>query len=98
MNPLRRIFERTLGRFLGRLRFPQLFVLTAVVFLVDLAIPDVIPFVDEILLGLGSLILGSLKERVSGKEERVGGKEDRRGGENGGTRAIEEARPEEKTP
>ncbi|MDX1566901.1 MAG: DUF6116 family protein [Longimicrobiales bacterium] len=79
MNPLRRIFERTLGRFLGRLRFPQLFVLTFVVFLVNLAVPDVIPFVDEILLALGSLILGSLKERAEHrKEERVGGSTGRR--------------------
>lgn len=78
MNPLRRIFERTLGRFLSRLRFPQLFVLTVVVFLVDLAVPDVIPFVDEILLALGSLVLGSLKKRAKERKERVGDPESRR--------------------
>ena len=72
MNPLRKIFERTIGRFLSRLRFPQLFVLTAVVFLVDLAVPDVIPFVDELLLALGSLVLGSLKKRAEHRKEDKG--------------------------
>lgn len=62
---------RVLTRFLGRLRFPHLFVLTAVVFGVDLVVPDAIPLVDEILLGLLSLLLGSLKER-NGEGEAVG--------------------------
>jgi hypothetical protein len=52
-----------LMRFASRLRFPQLFLLAAVLFLVDLAIPDVIPFVDEILLGLATLLLGSLRRK-----------------------------------
>lgn len=50
-------------RFASRLRFPQLFLLVATLFLVDLAIPDVIPFVDEILLGLATLLLGSLRRK-----------------------------------
>lgn len=45
----------------GHLRFPQLFAITAAVFLLDLFIPDLIPFVDEILLGLATLLLGSLR-------------------------------------
>jgi hypothetical protein len=43
----------------SRLRFPRLLALTVVLFLVDLAIPDVIPLVDEVLLGLGALLLAS---------------------------------------
>jgi hypothetical protein len=49
-------------RFAGGLRFPQLFWLTAVLFLVDLLIPDLIPFADEVLLGLATLLLGSWKK------------------------------------
>lgn len=50
-------------RFFGRLSYPRLFALTAVLFLVDLAIPDMIPFVDEVLLGLGTLLLANWKDR-----------------------------------
>ena len=46
-------------RFSARLRFPRLFVLTALVFVADLFVPDLIPFADEILLGLGTGLLGS---------------------------------------
>jgi len=49
--------------FLGRLSYPRLFVLTAVLFVIDLLIPDFIPLADEILLGLGSLLLANFKNR-----------------------------------
>jgi hypothetical protein len=49
-------------RFAGRLRFPQLFWLTAILFFLDVLIPDLIPFADEILLGLATLLLGSWKK------------------------------------
>ena len=49
----------------GRLRFPQLFALTAGLFLVDLIIPDPIPFADELLLGLLTLLFASW--RVKGR-------------------------------
>jgi hypothetical protein len=35
------------------------------VFLADLVVPDFIPFVDEILLGLATLILASWRDRKS---------------------------------
>jgi hypothetical protein len=47
----------------ARLRFPWLFLLTAAIFLVNLAVPDALPFVDEILLGLVAALLASLKRR-----------------------------------
>ena len=47
--------------FAGRLRFPTLFLITAGLFLFDVVVPDLVPFVDEILLGLGTLILSSWK-------------------------------------
>ena len=45
------------------LRFPGLFALLATVFLVDLVVPDFIPFVDEIILALLTMLFGLWKER-----------------------------------
>lgn len=53
-------------RFAGRLRFPILFVVTAGVFVADVVFPDLIPFVDEILLGLATVLLGTWKDRRGG--------------------------------
>ncbi len=50
-------------RWASRLRFPTLFWLVAVLFVVDFVIPDFIPFVDEILLGLATLLLANWKRR-----------------------------------
>lgn len=47
-----------------RLRFPTLFKLTAVAFAISLLWPfDPIPFIDEIVLGLGTLLLANWKQR-----------------------------------
>jgi hypothetical protein len=43
---------------------PQLFVLTAGLFLLDLLIPDVIPMADELMLGLAAMILASWRKRA----------------------------------
>lgn len=59
-------------RFAGRLRFPVLFLLTAALFVVNLFVPDPIPLLDEILLGLGAVLLGSWKQRRNGdRNERL---------------------------
>lgn len=55
--------NRGLLSFLGGLRFPQLFVLLAIVFIVDLVVPDVIPLVDEVILGLLTLMTGTWRDR-----------------------------------
>ncbi len=52
--------------FAAGLRFPRLVLLAAVLFGLDLIIPDAIPFIDEILLGLLALILASIKKRGRG--------------------------------
>ncbi len=52
-------------RYASTLRFPRLLAVTAALFVIDLLFPDVVPFVDEILLGLISLLLASLKKRGS---------------------------------
>lgn len=48
--------------FLARLRFPQLFMLAAGLFVLDLIVPDFFPFIDEILLAIGTLVLGSMQK------------------------------------
>ena len=48
---------------LGRLSYPRLFALTAALFAVDVVIPDFVPFADELLLGLGTLLLANWKKR-----------------------------------
>ncbi len=50
-------------RFASRLRYPTLFKVVAGLFIVDLFLPDFIPFADEILLALGTLLLGALRKR-----------------------------------
>lgn len=50
-------------RFFGRLSYPRLFALTAALFALDVVIPDFVPFADEILLGLGTLLLANWKKR-----------------------------------
>ena len=45
-----------------RLRFPKLLALTAVLFAVDFLVPDPIPFLDEILLGLSTILFASWRE------------------------------------
>lgn len=55
-------------RYAGRLRFPWLFALTATLFVIDLLIPDFIPFADELLLGFVTLLLGSWRHRNEAPE------------------------------
>jgi len=47
-----------------RLKFPQLFAVLVALFLFDLVFPDFVPFVDEILLGLGAALFGMWREKV----------------------------------
>ena len=57
------------GRFLGRLRFPQLFVVFLVLLGIDVVVPDLIPFADELGLALITLLLGAWKGRRGGSPE-----------------------------
>jgi hypothetical protein len=71
-SPIAAIKDRIL-KYAGELRFPKLLALTVALFTIDLFIPDFIPFVDEILLGLFAAILASLKQkrREEGKTEAL---------------------------
>ena len=51
-----------IASFAAKLRFPQLFLFTGALFVLDLLIPDLIPLFDEILLGLITLLLGMWKK------------------------------------
>ena len=50
-------------RWFGKLSYPRLFLAAAVLFVVDLVVPDFVPFADELLLGLGTLLLANWKNR-----------------------------------
>lgn len=52
-------------QFASGLKFPTLFLLFLALFVLDVFIPDVIPFVDELLLGLLTLLLGTWRKRKS---------------------------------
>jgi hypothetical protein len=57
-------------RYASGLRFPKLLAITTGLFVIDLFFPDGEPFVDEILLGLISLLLASLKKGRSGISQK----------------------------
>jgi len=62
-GPLRSLMFGPLLGFAERLRFPRLLLLTATLFVVDLLVPDLVPFVDEILLALVTLLLARWKKK-----------------------------------
>ena len=53
----------TILNFASRLRFPWLFLFTAALFALDFLVLDPIPFIDELLLGLLTLLLGTWKKK-----------------------------------
>jgi hypothetical protein len=59
------MLAKLLLRYFSRLKFPWLFAVTAILFGLNLVIPDPIPFVDELLLGLVTLLLGTWRLRKS---------------------------------
>jgi hypothetical protein len=50
-------------RWASRLRFPYLFLLTAALFVANLFVPDALPMADELLMGLLTLLLASIRKR-----------------------------------
>jgi hypothetical protein len=59
---MRGIKARLLG-YLESLRFPWLLLVTLILFLLNLLIPDALPFVDEILLALVAALLARFKRK-----------------------------------
>lgn len=50
-------------RFLERRRFPTLMVLGAALFIANLLVPDPLPFVDEALMLIATVLIGSVRSR-----------------------------------
>lgn len=48
----------------SRLRFPYLLLLTAVLFVLNVFIPDVLPLADELVMGLVTVLLASLRKKT----------------------------------
>lgn len=71
-DPAREASHTLLSRYASKLRFPQLFMLTATLFLIDLIVPDFVPFADEILLGLLTLLLANWKKEVGPTDDSAG--------------------------
>ncbi len=65
MNPVSKILK-----YAESLRFPWLVLLTGLLFVVDVVVPDVIPFVDELLLGLLMAGLGRLRKKPQAVAEK----------------------------
>lgn len=60
------------ARYASTLRFPYLFLATAILFISDLVFPDLVPFADEILLGLLTALFGTWRRRrVSDSKDRA---------------------------
>lgn len=55
--------------FANTLKFRNLFFIIISLFLINLLIPDFIPFIDEIILGLLAIILANMKEERKQKKE-----------------------------
>ncbi len=50
-------------RWASGLRFPYLFLITALLFVFNLLVPDFVPVVDELIMGLVALTLASLRKK-----------------------------------
>jgi hypothetical protein len=61
---------RLAQRLAPRLRYPHVFLILLGLFLLDLVVPDPIPFVDEILLGLLTVLVGMLRRRETPAPEQ----------------------------
>ncbi len=72
--------------FFERLRFPWLFALVGSLFVFDFFVPDLIPFIDEQLLGGGTILLGAWKKR----RRELHGDQDQEGTESKGLPPAQE--------
>ena len=48
--------------YVNQLKFKNMFLLILSLFVIDLLVPDIIPMIDEIILGLLTIILANLKK------------------------------------
>jgi len=57
-------------RFLERRRFPTLMLIGAALFIGNLLLPDPVPFVDEILMLIATVAIGSVRSKNKPEEEQ----------------------------
>lgn len=72
------LMTKLMGGYLGRLRYPWLVALAGALLAADLLIPDFLPFLDEMLLAVVTLLLASRTKREEDKgidAENAGGKD-----------------------
>lgn len=62
-------------RWASRLRFPYLFLLTTVLFVANLFIPDVLPLADELIMGLVAMLLASFRKKTGDEVEKAPGED-----------------------
>ena len=55
--------SRLITRITAGMRFPTLFLVVGGLFLLDLVVPDLIPFYDEIMLAMLTVLIGSIRKR-----------------------------------
>ena len=60
---MNRLFLAPFFNWARKLKHPTLFKLVGALFIINVFVPDVIPFIDEILLGLATLLLANWKDR-----------------------------------
>ncbi len=65
---LRGGFAGVVLKWAAGLRFPYLFLLTAILFAVNLFVPDAVPLADEIIMGLVTLLLASWRKKKTDSE------------------------------
>ena len=63
------MIPKFIRRFLEHRRFPTLMMLGGLLFLVNLLLPDPIPFVDEILMLIATVLIGSVRSRKEPPED-----------------------------
>ncbi len=63
-SPVATLVERVLPR----IKFPHLFLLLFGLFIIDFFVPDPIPFIDEIALGVLTLLVGMWRTRKEPEE------------------------------
>ncbi len=54
---------RLITRMTAGMRFPTLFLVVGGLFLLDLVVPDLIPFYDEILMAMLTVLIASIRKR-----------------------------------
>ncbi len=70
----------TIGKLITRMtagmRFPTLFLVVGGLFLLNLIVPDLIPFYDEILMAMLTVLVASFRRRGQTLEQKTGSERD----------------------